>query len=346
MEKSYHQKNKYHKVHRDGKILYTLKNMKETYQYPILAIDGGGTKTMAAIAEKTGTIKKSIIVGPSNYHVVGRRDVETTLTSLFNQLCDEIGAEHCVINVGVFALAGIDTARDQEVIEKIIDNALEKSPIQFNKIIIENDALSVMIGTTQSTPGLILIAGTGSIAFAHNGKGKHARVGGWGHEVGDEGGGFWIGKEAIRATLRAYDRRGMKTELTHELLKHLSLENTEELYNWTYHPSRSIDQIAALSRYVEEAAKNGDEVAKEIIERAIDELYQLLVTAATRVNIHKDEFKLILLGGILQENIYIKEHLLKRIKQNIPAAKLITEHKKPIDIIVQRGVGQLQHTIK
>src|SRR5690625_6333538 len=76
MEKSYHQKNKYHKVHRDGKILYTLKNMKETYQYPILAIDGGGTKTMAAIAEKTGTIKKSIIVGPSNYHVVGRRDVE------------------------------------------------------------------------------------------------------------------------------------------------------------------------------------------------------------------------------------------------------------------------------
>src|SRR5690625_1730057 len=108
IQKYYHQKNKYHKLHRDGKILYTLKNMKETYQYPILAIDGGETKTMAAIAEKTGTIKKSIIVGPSNYHVVGRRDVETTLTSLFNQLCDEICAEHFVINFVVYALDGID----------------------------------------------------------------------------------------------------------------------------------------------------------------------------------------------------------------------------------------------
>src|SRR5699024_12013755 len=121
--------------------------------------------------------------------------------------------------IGIVALAGIDTEADQINVAKIVKEVLVALNIHFNKLIVENDALSVLFGITKGDPGAILIAGTGAIAFAYDVGNNHVRGRGWGHTVDDKGSGYWIGKEAIRAILKSYDGRGSDTVLSKNVLQ-------------------------------------------------------------------------------------------------------------------------------
>lgn len=203
---------------------------------------------------------------------------------------------------------------------------------------IENDALSVLLGVTNNNPGVILIAGTGSIVYAHDGNNHFVRSGGVGHKLGDEGAGYWIGKEAIRAILKMHDGRGPKTILHELVLAHFRFSDHEEIIDWVYSTQFSIHEVGALAKIVEQAYIKGDAVSQSIIEHAINELYQLVVAAVKRAGIAEKPFKLLLLGGLLQNSNFIKEQLLEKLKETMPNIELITTNNKPIDFIIQRGL--------
>lgn len=318
----------------------------EQKEFPLLAIDGGGTKTIAVITDEKGNVLSTGKSGTANYHVAGKKGAINTLkeviTKAVNNLKEhyypdrfvEISFQKCV-----FALAGIDTSIDQVNVDEIVSQALAKSGVKINKVIIENDALSVLLGATNNQPGAILIAGTGSIVFAHDGKDNYVRTGGLGHRLGDEGSGYWIGKQAISAILKMHDGRGPKTLLQELVLEHFNFTDHEALYNWVYSPDFSIHQVGALAKIVEKANYQEDAVSRTILERSADELYQLVSTAVKRIGITEVPFKLLLLGGVLQNSDFVKGQLLDRVKQTMPDADLLSTHKKPIELIVQRGLN-------
>ncbi|WP_017436148.1 N-acetylglucosamine kinase [Saccharococcus caldoxylosilyticus] len=311
--------------------------------YPLLAVDGGGTKTIAVIANYKGEILGKGNGGASNYQVVGRdialQSIQMAVQEALKSINQSLLSYPLHFKKAIFALAGIDTKKDEIIVNDIVQEAISSLSIEVNHMVIENDCLAALLGVTPKTPGALLISGTGSIVYAHNGKGKIVRVGGWGHRVGDEGSGYWIGKEAIRSVLKMYDGREKNTILAQLLLQHFQFNSLEDLYNWVYSEHYSVDDVAALTMVVEQGLNQGDEVSQKILDQASYELEKLLLVAISHVIEETDNnFSLILQGGVLQNNSYIRNKILKSLKRRYPNFNLLSTHREPIYNIIQRGL--------
>ncbi|WP_454101666.1 BadF/BadG/BcrA/BcrD ATPase family protein [Metabacillus sp. SLBN-84] len=308
--------------------------------FPLLAVDGGGTKTLAVIADSKGNVLTTGRSSASNYQVTG---VEGAKQSIFRAIGDAvkklgIESERISFQTGVFALAGIDTSEDEVIVKRLVTDVNKEAGLRFEKLIIENDALSTLIGATKNKPGALVISGTGSIAFAHDGKGSYVRSGGWGHTVGDEGSGYWIGLEAIRAILKMSDGRGSDTLLKTRVLDAFDLKNVESLYNWVYSTNSSVEKIGSISQTVEACAFENDAVARRILDQAADELYSLLETVINKT-LEKEEPNIIVLqGGILKHNDYIRKQLEGKVKSQFPKSCSVLASLEPFQYIVQRGL--------
>ena len=129
----------------------------------------------------------------------------------------------------------------------------------------------------------MIISGTGSIAYGRNAAGEAARSGGWGYVLGDEGSGYWIGRAALRAVLRAADLRGPGTLLTQMLLDHFQVSQPQLLLHEVYHHHLKPAAIGALASCVQTAFSEGDEAATGILRGAADELEGAALSVARRL---------------------------------------------------------------
>lgn len=304
----------------------------------LLAVDGGGTKTLAVLVNEDGTILGKGKAGASNYQVVGAEAAKEALVEAILAAFRDAGGLMAV-EKAVYALAGIDTAKDEKVVADVVQGAVNELSIEIGSLVVENDCLSALLGATANKAGILLIAGTGSIVYAHDGNKQIVRSGGWGHRVGDEGSGYWIGKQAIQSVLKMQDGRGEETILSRLVLDKFSFDKIEDLYNWTYSESYSVDDVGALAAVVDEAYQLGDAVSIRILDHAVNELILLLKTAIVKVGIEQDDFELILQGGVFYHNAYIKDQVSERIQQIAPNVKIITSIEEPICYIIKRGLN-------
>lgn len=343
-----------------------------TATIPLLAVDGGGTKCLAVFADADGRMLASGRAGSCNYQGVGREAAARELTRAIReaklQLTAEVNGgmtasslsvsptEHTPaaeedgplrVNCAVFGLAGLDTAYDRRIIEELVHEALASTQVQADRIVVENDGVAALLGASGGDPGILIIAGTGSIVYGINAKGDSARAGGWGHRVGDEGSGYWIGRQAIRTTLRGYDGRGIATSLTPKLLQHLKLQNEEELFNWAYSAGYSVDKTAELSKLVGEAAQEGDAPSRWILETAADELFLGAQAVMQKLGLSEDEapFSMILQGGVLQHNSIVRSRLAERITAFSPLARVDEAKWEPIYGVIGQGKRLLDDLI-
>ncbi|WP_010676532.1 N-acetylglucosamine kinase [Bacillus timonensis] len=310
----------------------------------LLAVDGGGTKTLAVITDANGNILGEGKAGATNYHVVGAVRAKESLVKAVLAAFENAGIDFG--NVGnvkkaVVALAGIDTENDEKEVNRVVLEAVKELSIKIDRLQVENDCLSALLGSTQYKAGVLLIAGTGSIVFAHDANNRIVRSGGWGHRFGDEGSGYWIGKQAIKSVLKMQDGRGEDTLLAKLILRKFNFNKIEDLYNWAYSESYSVDDVGALATTVDEAFRLGDPVSKRILERAVEELLLLVNTAVNSAGIHQNEFDLILQGGVFQHNHYIKNQVRSRIQLSFPKVNMITTTEEPIQSIIKRGLKLL-----
>jgi len=305
----------------------------------LLAVDGGGTKTLAVLVDANGTILGEGRAGATNYHVAGAIKVRDALEKAILAAFKDAGIDpSSVVKKAVFALAGIDTDNDEKEVSRVVKETVNGLPIMIERLQVENDCLSALLGSTQNKAGVLLIAGTGSIVFAHDGNNRIVRSGGWGHRFGDEGSGYWIGKQAIESVLKMQDGRGEDTLLAKLVLKKFDFTKIEELYNWAYSDSYSVDDVGALATTVDEAFRLGDPVSKRILERAVEELLLLVHTAIKNAGIDQNEFDLILQGGVFHHNHYIKNQVRNRIQLSFPKVNMITTTEEPIQSIIKRGL--------
>ncbi|WP_028547429.1 N-acetylglucosamine kinase [Paenibacillus sp. UNC451MF] len=316
---------------------------------PLLAVDGGGTKCLAVLMDTKGTLLGQGRAGSCNYQGVGREAAIKELTlgiqSAISDLSERNGTLEELtgidIECAVIGIAGLDTAYDRSIILELVRKALEPLPLHVRQLVVENDGFAALAGATDGSPGVLVIAGTGSIVFGINDEGLTARAGGWGHRVGDEGSGYWIGKQAIMAALRAYDGRGEATQLGDWIVPHLGLRDEEELFNWTYGSDYAVEKVGELSRLVSQAAAAGDDRAKHILAMAAEELFQGIRAVVDRLGMKHKPFQLILQGGVLQNDGLVRQMLTHKFENLAPFARLDHARGEPINGVTAMGLSLL-----
>ncbi|MDP8991193.1 MAG: ATPase, partial [Acidobacteriota bacterium] len=168
---------------------------------------------------------------------------------------------------------------------------------------IVNDAVIALLGATAGEAGVIAIAGTGSIAYGRNAEGREARAGGWGYVFGDEGGAFDLVRQALRAALRYEEGWGHSTALREVLLEATGAPNVNDLLHRFYTPPYSRARIASYATLVDEAARNGDAVARDILHGAGQALATFVAAVGRQLFQRDERARISYAGGVFRSEI-------------------------------------------
>ncbi|HEY5618185.1 MAG TPA: BadF/BadG/BcrA/BcrD ATPase family protein [Vicinamibacterales bacterium] len=276
----------------------------------VLGIDAGGTKTVCLLADEGGQVIAEARGGGANLQSVGELEVEKVLHGVMESAVAGRNVTPSAICLGI---AGVDRPTDTETIRSIMRRIGYKS-----RAIVVNDALVALEAGANDQPGVVIVAGTGSIAYGRNGSAQAARAGGWGYLIGDEGGGFWIGRSALASVVRQFDGRGPATQLTELILRHMGLASPTELIHEIYYRDLHRRAIAGLAALVHQAAANGDAVAAQILGRAGTELAAAAASVITRLGMRGDAFPTILAGGIFRGVPLLARDMETRLSEIAP----------------------------
>jgi N-acetylglucosamine kinase-like BadF-type ATPase len=278
----------------------------------VLGVDAGGTKTVCYLADGNGTILGEGRGSGANLQAHGELQVEKVLHSIIEEAMGDHAITPSAVCVGI---AGVDRAEDDRIVRGIMRRLGFRS-----RTLVVNDALIALVAGVQDNPGVVIIAGTGSIAYGVNGDGHAARAGGWGYVLGDEGSGFWIGREALMAVVREADGRGPRTRLTPMVLEHFTLEQVGGLVHEVYDQGKNRQSVAALGPVVERARAEGDIVAGEILRAASEELTRAAASVIERLRMRGDTFHTVLSGGMFRLIPWLVEDVTRRLAEVAPRA--------------------------
>jgi N-acetylglucosamine kinase-like BadF-type ATPase len=283
----------------------------------VIGVDGGGTKTMAALADFKGKILKLAKTCPSNLRNIGIGK------AIFN-ICEAIkrlkkGKKIASIFIGLAAIEE-EFKFEKEKIKREI-----RKKLKFRgKLEIGSDQIVAFRSGTDEKNGIILIAGTGAVCHGWK-NGKEAKTSGWGW-LNDEGSGFWVGQRGFQAVFRELDGRGEKTLITKLIFKKWRLKDKKDFLKKVY-AQDSVRQVSLISRIVDQAAKKGDKIAKKIMLEAGEELFLTATRVIGKLNFKNEEFPIVLIGRVFESEIVLK--IVKReIKKIAPKVRFLIPQPK------------------
>ena len=254
----------------------------------IVGVDAGGTKTIGVVADETGKILNTVRGGGANLHVHGELAVEKVLASLLDELCPDERPEALCLG-----MAGVDRPGEDQVIKSL----LRRFGFRGNAVVV-NDAVIAIAAGAHDRVGVVVIAGTGSIAYGVDRRGKTARAGGLGPMLADEGSAGWIGHRALLAAVRAAEGRGEPTMLKEALFSVLTVTALSDLPPMAYGGGLTRERLAELTPTVISVAQTGDTVATRIIEEASSELASNAQSVVRQLDYEGAPFPLIFSGGL------------------------------------------------
>lgn len=293
----------------------------------VLGVDAGGSKTVALLADGSGHVIAEARGGGANLQVHGELEVEKTLHAVIDEL---LSAHHVTPAAACLGIAGVDREQDGQTIRNIIRRLGFRE-----RALIVNDALIALVAGGGVGPGLVLISGTGSIAYGVSPAGVAARAGGWGSALGDEGSAYWVGRRALAAVTRDADGRGPATRLTALVLEQLSLSRPQQLIAAIYDGRHDPRTIAELAAVVERARAQGDSVATEILSDAAAELALTASSVVTRLSMREAQFPTFLSGGMLRSTPWLAAEVTRQLEAVAP--------RSPISLLdVEPAVGAVR----
>ena len=230
--------------------------------------------------------------GPgANLQSEGDAGVERVMRAAVAALGDQ-GAQPDAVCVG---MAGVDRPDDFAAVRTVLERVFPSTP--SGRLVIVNDALIALEAGAPGAAGSVLIAGTGSIAYGRDSQGRAARAGGWGYVLGDEGSGYWLGRQALRSVVRAADGRGASTSLTAPVLAHYGLSSPRELVRQMSGHGAKPSEVARLAPLVAAAADDGDPVAEHLVAVAAAELASAAESVVRRLDLWTSP--MLMTGGVL-----------------------------------------------
>ncbi len=286
----------------------------------IIAVDGGGTKTIAVLANLNGKIIVKSIVGSSNIDKIGFSYAMENLLNVIKMVFQK--PEISFIYV---ALAG-GTQRDLKRRKQVAEYIAQKLNFSSKKILVESDDAAAFWSGTDKKKGIVVIAGTGSVVVGW-GNDQKIVFGGWGHLWGDQGSAFWIGKKTLQLISSSIDKN-YSSLLKTEVFKKLKISESGDLMKVIY-TENSVKKIASLSSCVDKIAVNQkDNLAINILEKAADKLIEQAIYVIENINLSKG-FPLVLVGGVFSSKIILDrfQEKIRKINEN---CKFIRPKIKPI----------------
>jgi len=277
----------------------------------ILGVEGGGTKTSWVLVERTASDLCVLDQGklpPANFRLAAPDE----LRGMFRELPKEIARG------GVF-LAGCGTEEDRNSLTRLCAEVWPKA-----KIIVGSDRDSGLAAALGHGDGIVVNAGSGSSVTGRRDK-RIENAGGWGHILGDVGGGYYLSLQALRLILREYDLHRGEVQFTSRILRSLSLNNLDELVRWAQTADKM--EVAMLAPVVFEAATGGDARVMEIIEEGARVLCEYTEAVATRLHVLAP--KVVLIGGLFQRDSIYNHAFRRRLKKALPDARVANSERAP-----------------
>jgi N-acetylmuramic acid 6-phosphate etherase len=288
-----------------------------------LGIDGGGTHTVALLADAGGAVLGRGAAGPSNLHAVG---VEPALQALEAATAAAFAAAQLPVHqvtVACLGLAGADRPWERSVLHDWARRVRLCAHLQLT-----SDGALLLAAGTPDNWGLALVAGTGSIAVGRAADGRTARAGGWGYLLGDEGSGYQITLTALQAIAQAADGRGPATALVESFLRHLQLDVPQALIQTVYRSDWDRARLASLAPLVFAAADAGDAAARHIVADAAEQLAQTGAAVVRQLG-WQGAIPLALAGGCLLASVSYRDQVVRQLKGTGRAFEPVTPVPEP-----------------
>ncbi|MEP6644015.1 MAG: BadF/BadG/BcrA/BcrD ATPase family protein [Acidobacteriaceae bacterium] len=262
-----------------------------------LGIDGGGSKTSFVVGDEDSLLGRAAS-GGSNVLKVGEAQAQESLASGIRRLCQLAKITPGQITRTCIGVAGAGRSEISDTVQRILSRLLP------SEIKVVGDMVIAHHAAFGPDAGVIVIAGTGSIAYGRNFAGVIARAGGWGFAISDEGSGQWIGRTAVSSAMRAYDEGGA-SKLLQDILHSLALSSREDLV--IFANAAPSPNFSNLFPAVLAAAESGDSLAIEIMERAGRELANLSRIVADRIFLRDATIPLAMAGGVFQNSATVRQ---------------------------------------
>lgn len=272
-----------------------------------LGIDGGGTKTVAIICDENGTLVSHYVGKSINYNSIGTDNARKNLKETVDGVLEGKNITLSSAFIGMPALADrADEKFTQELCGGIID---------CPKIAMDSDVYIGLEAMKCDGAAAMVVSGTGSMAVGKLDNGKIIHTGGWGYILGDEGSGYALGLEAVKAAICGAEGSAKSTVLTQKVLEYFNITDIDALIDIFYDPPISNSEVAKVAPVLFECAKNGDDVANEIIER---HSALLADTVAALLNKMPCGTPLGMWGGILINCEMFREKFVSLINKKFP----------------------------
>jgi N-acetylglucosamine kinase-like BadF-type ATPase len=288
-----------------------------------VGVDGGGTKTHAVVVDDQDRVLGEGTTGPSNPLRIGITNAAQAIREAVERACNMAQVRRSDVVAAEVGLAG---TRRKELRARMED-ALKN--LEIREVEVVSDADIALFGATGGEPGVVVIAGTGSISCGINARSKRVCAGGWGPIAGDEGGGAWIARRGLRAIAHAVDGRGPETSLTIAACSYFHVTSADDLSTAIYAPTITNERIAGFAKQVIEAAKAKDRVSRMIMVDAGTELGIAAAAVIRNLKMEAEPFQVSYVGGVFAAGELLLEALRTEIAKIAPRAFLAPPRYPP-----------------
>jgi glucosamine kinase len=309
------------------------------HQRFLLGVDGGATKTLAAVLDLQTQTLHLAHGGPSNEDAVGAKAAVEALLGAADQALQRAGIEEADLAAAVLAVAGTNT-------ESILGHV---RAARGEALIVVNDVVGAWATATGAGPGIAVISGTGSNVFGVGPAGRAWRAGGWGHLLGDEGSGYWLGIQSIKAALRDRESSGPPTALSERVPAFFRAPSVEALASQVYSKPLTKGEIAALATETARLAEQGDAVALELFRRGAAELAEQVAAVIRRTGLVEEgdggagPFPVGLIGSAFKAGALFIGPLSAAIHASAPQALVSSVEMAPVGgslLLAARACGE------
>jgi N-acetylglucosamine kinase-like BadF-type ATPase len=291
----------------------------------LVGIDGGGTKTDCVIADLEGSVLKTVSGGPSNPRNYGIEKTGESIAKLLEESFTDFTQKNIAkAFVGIPAFAEEYGKEGEKIKEEIFKNLKEVVVLKEDVVIGSDQEVAFTCGT-EKKEGVVVIAGTGSVARGWN-KDKDEKTCGWGW-LADTTGAFQIGQRVYQEVVKSLDGRKERSLLTKMTLDYFKEESINEINKKVYQKNH-IEILSPLAIIVDKAANQEDKVAQEILLTASKELASSTTNTIKKLGFESN-FPLVLVGGMFKSNLFL-EVFKKEIAEKEPRAEIILPVEKPV----------------
>jgi N-acetylglucosamine kinase-like BadF-type ATPase len=294
-----------------------------------LGFDGGGTKTDCVVLDVHGTVVGEGHGGPANPLRAG---YDAAFSSLREAAAEAMVAAKISSSEITRVCAGLAGAGRESVVDRVLEFLSQEFPAALAQVAADYEiALEAAVG---SGPGVVLIAGTGSVAYGRNSAGKTARAGGYGPWIGDEGSAFEIGRRAVSTVARTRDTDAPPTDLTRMIPAALNCPDWDELMlRIMAHPD---DVFPKLFPVVAAAANSEDSSAKEILFASAIGLGNLAMIVIRSLGLKSQQFPLVKCGGV-----FGRSRLLDSLLDSVLASGALRAKISRLEISAAMGAARM-----